>query len=115
MYVRSKYDQYYVLDFVNLDDMYYILSNSPWVIQTRLIVVHKWIPNTMMRALRINIVDLWFKFTWIPMELINHTMGWKLGDLIGEPLMVDISDKMPISMEGLGVKVCIDVSKPIPT
>lgn len=49
------------------------------------------------------------------MELITHTMGWKLGDLIGEPMMVDISDEMPISMEGIRVKVRIDITKPVPT
>lgn len=41
VYVRSKFDQYYVLDFVNMDDLYYILSKGPWVIQSRLLVPHK--------------------------------------------------------------------------
>lgn len=98
-----------------MQDLYCILSKGPWVVQNRLLVPHKWVPNTAMKLLHINIVDLWFKFTGIPMELISHTMGWKLGDLIGEPVSVDMSDEMPISMEGIRVKVLIDVSKPMPT
>lgn len=58
VHVRSKYDQYYKLEFADMDDLHYILSKGPWVVQNRLMAVHKWISNTTMRTLHINIVDL---------------------------------------------------------
>lgn len=114
IYVRSKYRQYYVLEFENVDDLEYVLANGPWVVQKRLFVVQRWVPNTSMRSLRIDIVDLWFRFSGVLMELINYSMGWKLGDLLGEPLTVDISDETPFNMERIRVRIRVDITKPIP-
>lgn len=111
--VRSKHRNFFILEFSELEDMHFMLANGPWTVQNCLMILEKWCPNMMINNLKVEDIDLWFKFMGIPFDYICPEVAWKLGEVIREPIMIDICDNNGVSMEGVRVKVRVHPTKPM--
>lgn len=79
--VITKYANFYVLEFDNLEDLEFMTSNGPWTVQKCLLEVTKWRTNLSMTKLRVDKVAIWFRFYGLPMELITDEMAMYLGQI----------------------------------
>lgn len=111
--VRSKHHNFFLLEFSEVEDMEFMLANGPWSVQNCLLILEKWCPNMTINNLKVEGLDLWFKFSGVPFDLICPELAWKLAELIGDPLMIDIWDSHGVSMEGVRVKVRVNPARPM--
>lgn len=118
VFVPAKYHSFFLLECSSVIDKEFLLDNGPWVIANRLAVIRRWHSGMVISDTSFDKIDLWFRFTSIPIELVCHSMAWFLGDLIGTTITVDLKDpQFPAvnSMDAVRVKVTIDPKQPIPT
>ncbi|KAF7821770.1 Pyruvate carboxyltransferase [Senna tora] len=110
--VRAKVNNFFVLELSNEDDRLFMLTNGPWAVQNRLLVLDKWVPGASMDKLRVGKIAVWFKFTGFPFELISNTIAFKLGSIFGEVVADPYNDEVA-NIHYLRAKVMIDPSKPL--
>lgn len=51
--VRYKYINFFILEFSETSDMFFMLSNGPWVVQNCLLIMERWNPNMSINNLRV--------------------------------------------------------------
>lgn len=98
--MRSKRQNFFLLEFFESEGTYFKLNNGPWTVQNGMLILENWCPNMTINNLRVERLDLWFKFSGLPFDLICPEVAWKAGELLGEPIMIDVWENGGVSIGG---------------
>lgn len=99
--------KYFIARFTNLDDLNYVLTQGPWLIDDTYLTIRRWSPNFIPEEASINVLTTWVRIPNLSVEYFDKEFLKKIGSKIGKVIRVDKST----AYAERGVE--IDLAKPL--
>ncbi|XVF00260.1 hypothetical protein REPUB_Repub03eG0269800 [Reevesia pubescens] len=104
---------YYCFRFNNVTDYNHVLLGGPWVIANHYLTVRRWTPCFRSEEATIDTVAAWIRFPGMPLEFYDNEVLKKMGNIIGQTLMIDRNTL--VASRGRYARMCVevDLTKPL--
>lgn len=102
-------DNRYSLHFQRLEDLIFIHTNGPWLVQGGLLVTVLWEPNMVLRTLTLREIPILVEFWGLPLEFQIPRVARRLAALVGQFLELDWSPQTPRIIRFLRAKVLLEI------
>ncbi|XVF07510.1 hypothetical protein REPUB_Repub06bG0145300 [Reevesia pubescens] len=106
-------NDFYCFRFSNESDFNHVLLRGPWVIANHYLTVRRWTPCFRPEEATINSVAAWIRFPGMPLEYYDNDILKRMGNLLGQTLMIDKNTL--IASRGKYARLCVelDLTKPL--
>lgn len=91
MSVLDLEDDYFIVQFSQLDDYLYALHEGPWLVADHYLVIQRWRPEFDPSEDAFNKVAVWVRVPKLSVEYVNPKCIWRLGNVIGKTLKIDVN------------------------
>jgi len=104
---------FFLIRFENEEDREYFVNNGPWSIVNSLLVVDRWLPNTIVREIQLESFPLWVQYWGLPLEYHNEYVATVLGNQVGNTVTNEGGAIFSSSLNFLRVRVHINPMLPL--
>lgn len=114
MFVIDLENDYYIVQFSKEEDYMFALQEGPCIILDHYLVVQRWRSEFDPCTDNFSKVAVWISIKSLPVEYVNPTCLWRLGNVVGRSLKVDIYTLNLIGEQlrverGRFARVCIEI------
>ncbi|XVF24392.1 hypothetical protein REPUB_Repub13aG0124000 [Reevesia pubescens] len=104
---------FYCFKFSNEMDFNHVLLGGPWIIANHYLTVKRWTPCFRSEEATIDSVAAWVHFPGMPLEFYDGDILKKMGNILGQTLMIDKNTL--VASRGRYARMCveIDLTKPL--
>ncbi|KAI9112269.1 hypothetical protein K1719_016792 [Acacia pycnantha] len=106
-------NEFYLVNFQQVEDYMEALTGGPWVINDAYLNVARWKPDFNPQNARIETVVAWVRFPNLPAPLFDKKFLLNLGNVIGKAIKLDIHTAQ--RARGKFARMCVelDLTKPL--
>ena len=105
--------KYFIARFNNMDDLNYVLTQGPWLIDDSYLTIRKWTPNFIPEEASIKVLTTWVRIPNLSVEYFDKEFLKKIGSKIGKVIRVDKSTAYAERGQFTRLSVEIDLAKPL--
>ncbi|KAJ1410078.1 Ribonuclease H domain [Sesbania bispinosa] len=109
MEVIDLENDYFLVQFGNLDDLNHVLENGPWMIMDHYLVIQKWRPEFFPFEDNLRRVAVWVRVPGLPVEYYDSKVLRRIGNSLGHTIKVD-ANTLRQKSDAMG-EVCTDRAK----
>ena len=104
---------HFVLHFNNNQDQRFILEHGAWSLDSALMAMDVWRPNTPLNSVNIYYIQVWVQLWGLPLEYQQPSIAQRIAQTIGTVSEVDWTEIFPRNISFLRVRVWIDPNTPL--
>ncbi|GAU44437.1 hypothetical protein TSUD_129310 [Trifolium subterraneum] len=100
-------NDYFLVTFTSQEDQYRALTNGPWMIYDHYLTVREWCPNFNSSENHMKTVNVWVRFSGLPIEFYDAKVLTSIGNRIGRTIKVDKNTLL--QERGKYARLCVEV------